>query len=144
MASKIMRRAQRSAPALQRGHEILEFIGSAPIRKRLREAAARGSVPMTAISADLLRLFGKGLTNRPPIRRFAGLCVRAVLEDEGFELVETGVTVRNDPLFRTGSVYQLRDDADKPDASDLLERFIDCLTEREVARARKLLQLRRQ
>jgi len=140
--SKIMRRAQRSAPAVREGARILDFIRSANVRKRLVSAAESGSVPITSISSDLKELVGKKLAKLLPIKRFAGLCVRAVLEEEGFELVQTGVTVSKDPLFRTGSVYQRHETEEQEPASDLLARFIESLTDREVARALKLLRRR--
>jgi hypothetical protein len=124
------------------GSEILEFMQSASIRERLVRVAESGSVPITSISSELRELVGKNLVKLMPIKQFAGLCVRAVLEEEGFELVETGVTVSNDPVFRTGSVYQRRE-AGGQEPADLLARFIDTLTDNEVARALKLLERRR-
>jgi hypothetical protein len=140
--SKIMRRAQRSAPAVREGSRILGFIRSANVRKRLAAAAESGSVPITSISSDLQELVGRNLAKLAPIKRFAGLCVRAVLEEEGFELVQTGVTVSKDPLFRTGSVYQRREAEEQEPASDVLARFIASLTDSDAARALKLLQRR--
>jgi hypothetical protein len=61
---------------------------------------------VTAISSDVQKLVGKKDAKLPPIKQYTGLCVRAVLEEEGFELVQTGVRVSKDPIFRTGSVYQ--------------------------------------
>jgi hypothetical protein len=141
--SKIMRRAQRSAPAVRDGSRILDFIGSANIRKRLVSTAESGAVPVTSISSDLQTLLGRDLAKRAPIKRFAGLCVRAVLEEEGFELVQTGVTVSKDPLFRTGSVYQRLRTKEQEPGTDLLARFIESLTDGETTRAIKLLQRRR-
>jgi hypothetical protein len=140
--SKIMRRAQRSAPAVREGSRILDFIRSANVRKRLVSAADSGSVPISSISSDLQELVGKNLAKLAPIKRFAGLCVRAVLEEEGFELVQTGVTVSKDPLFRTGSVYQRHETEEQEPSSDFAERLNEFLTDREAARLLKLLKRR--
>jgi hypothetical protein len=76
-----------------------------------------------------------------PLKQFAGLCVRAVLEEEGFEVAETGVRVSNDPIFRTGSTYQ-RVKAQKSASSSLLVRLIGALTEEEARQALQSLRKR--
>jgi hypothetical protein len=144
MRSKAMKRAERSARAVRHGPKILQFIQNDKTRARLAHAAELGSPPVTAISSDLYKLVGKKDAKLPPIKQFTGLCVRAVLEEEGFELVQTGVRVSNDPIFRTGSVYQRSQKHETQPASDLLARFIQCLNNDEAARALMLLQRRRQ
>ena len=143
MHSKSMRRAKRSARAITWGTEILQFVQSPSVRQRLVEAAELSSPPVTAISSDVQKLVGKKAAKLPPIKQYTGLCVRAVLEEEGFELVQTGVRVSNDPIFRTGSVYQRSEKQEPQPASDLLARFIQSLTDEEVVYAIKLLQSRR-
>ena len=103
MHSKSMRRAERSARAITHGAKILQFVQSPSVRQRLVQAAELGSPPVTAISSDVQKLVGKKDAKLPPIKQYTGLCVRAVLEEEGFELVQTGVRVSKDPIFRTGS-----------------------------------------
>ena len=144
MHSKAMRRAQRSARAVLHGTEILQFVQSPKTRERLVRAAELGSPPVTAISSEVQKLVGKKDAKLPPIKQYTGLCVRAVLEEEGFELVQTGVRVSNDPIFRTGSVYRRSEKQESQPASDLLGRFIQALTNEEIARALKLLQRRQQ
>jgi hypothetical protein len=143
MHSKSMRRAERSARAITHGTKILQFVQSPSVRQRLVQAAELGSPPVTAISSDVQKLVGKKDAKLPPIKQYTGLCVRAVLEEEGFELVQTGVRVSKDPIFRTGSVYQRSEKQGSQSASDLLARFLQSLTDEEVVYALKLLQSRR-
>jgi hypothetical protein len=143
MHSKAMRRAERSARAITHGAKILQFIQSLSARQRLVQAAELGAPPVTAISSDLQELVGKD-AKLQPIKQYTGLCVRAVLEEEGFELVQTGVRISKDSVFRTGSVYRRSEKQESQPASDLLARFIQSLTDEEIARALKLLQRRRQ
>ena len=76
---------------------------------------------------------------RPPVKQFAGLCIRAVLEEEGFQLTDKGVRISKDPVFRTGSTY-VRVNADQAAGRTLLARFVQVLSDQE---ARELLQLLR-
>jgi hypothetical protein len=139
--TKAMRRAERTARAVLHGEEILQFIQSPRARKHLVQAAELGLPPVTAISSDVQKLVGKRDAKLSPIKQYAGLCIRAVLEEEGFELVQTGVRVSNDPIFRTGSVYQRRQQPQPP--ADLLARLIQSLTEEEIGELLKLVRRRR-
>jgi hypothetical protein len=65
-----------------------------------------------------------------------------VLEEEGFELVETGVRVRKDPVFKTASVYQRVSIPEKRGATELLVRLIASLTDAEAHQALTLLKKR--
>ena len=141
MQPKAMRRATRSARALRHGPEVLELIQEPKTRRLLVAAAERGEPPVTAISDKLLQLIPAKNAKLMPLKQFAGLCVRAVLEEEGFEVAETGVRVSNDPIFRTGSTYQ-RVKAEKSASSSLLVRLIEGLTEEEARQALSLLRKR--
>jgi hypothetical protein len=140
MKTKAMRRAERSARAVLHGEQILQFIQGPQARKALVQAAELGLPAVTAVSSDLQKLVGKGDAKLSPIKQYTGLCVRAVLEDEGFELVQAGVRVSNDPIFRTGSVYQRRQEPQP--AADLLTRLIESLTKEELGEVLKLVQQR--
>lgn len=144
MASKAMRRAERSAPAITHGSQILQLVRDPKIRARLVHAAELGSPPVTAISSDLRKLIGKKATRRlaPIIKQFSGLCVRGVLEEAGFQLVQRGVRISKDPIFKTASVYRRSDKTEQPPTS-LLVRFINSLTDDEIIDALTLLQSRR-
>ncbi|MGH6671789.1 MAG: hypothetical protein ACRECV_07420 [Xanthobacteraceae bacterium] len=141
MPSRSMRRAVRSAPAIAKGKEILSLITAPMMRKKLVAAAEAGFPPVTAISADLLEAVGPKTAKLPPIKRFAGLCVRALLEEEGFLQAARGVRMSNDPVFRTGSTYERAAVGKK--ASALLNRFIESLTDDEVDDAIILLRQRK-
>jgi hypothetical protein len=140
MSTKAMQRAERSARAITHGPQILELVRSPKVRARLIAAADSGTPPVTAISAALKSLVGP-LRKDPPIKQFAGLCVRAVLEAEGFEVAEKGVRLSHDPMFRTASVYKRTSVPGKTD--ELLVRFIASLTDAEARQALQLLKNRR-
>lgn len=141
MPSRSMRRAIRSARAIARGREILDLITAAGMRKKLVAAAEAGFPPVTAVSAALATTLGPKAAKLPPIKRFTGLCVRAVLEDEGFMQAARGVRISNDPVFGTGSTYEPAAVGKK--ASALLNRFIECLSDDEIDEAIVLLRQRK-
>jgi hypothetical protein len=138
--SRTMRRAQRSARAVLWGKEILKFIQEPRTRRKLAAAAESGSPPVTAISSKLLELVGPTDAKLTPVKQFTGLCVRAVLEEDGFELADTGVRLSKDPVFRTGSVYSRKKNASG--ATELLARFVASLTDEEARRLMTLLRRR--
>ena len=138
---KSMRRARRSARAITHGREILELVQNTRSRKDLVKAAESGSPPVTAISAKLVDLVGLKEAKLAPIKQFTGLCIRAVLEEEGFQVAETGVRLSNDAVFRTGAVYK-RLHVENEEAPDLLHRIITGLTDEEAKQALMLLEQR--
>jgi hypothetical protein len=141
MQSKAMRRAARSARAVLHGPEILELVREPKTRRLLVAAAESGAPPVTAVSDRLLQLIAVKDAKLMPLKQFTGLCVRAVLEEEGFEVAETGVRVSRDPVFRTGSTYR-RIQAEQRLSSELLLRFIQSLTDEEARQALRLLRKR--
>jgi hypothetical protein len=141
MESKAMRRAIRSARAVLGGARILEFVRSPQIRQKLIAAAESGAPPVTAISARLVELVGAKDVKLQPVKQFAGVCVRAVLEEEGFQVAAKGVRVSNDPVFRTGSTYERIPVTTKK--TTFLARFVQCMTEEEANELLELLRRRR-
>jgi hypothetical protein len=139
--SKAMRRAIRSARAVLHGPKILEQIQQPKVRRLLTAAAHSGVPPVTAISEKLLEILPRKDAKLTPVKQFTGLCVRAVLEEEGFEVAETGVRVSNDPVFRTGATYRPTS-GDEQAALGLLARIIDHLTDEEAELALTLLRKR--
>jgi hypothetical protein len=137
--SRTMQRARRSARAVKRGPEILAFVQAPKSRQLLVAAAGTGAPPVTAISGKLQALIGPEFAKLTPIRQFTGLCVRAVLEEEGFEVAEVGVRLSNDAVFRTGAVYRRQSASD---SRDLLSRFCENLTDEEATRLKFLLRRR--
>jgi hypothetical protein len=142
VTTKSMSRARRSARAVLHGPEILAFVGTNKNRKLLVAAAEAGHPPVAAISSQLEKLVGLKDAKLLPVRQFVGLSVRAVLEEEGFEVADTGVRLSNDPVFRTGAVYRRAAAISVNGSSDLLQRFIDALTEEEARIAHDLLSAR--
>ena len=94
---------------------------------------------MTAISRKLQELVGPKDVKLAPVKQFAGICVRAVLEEEGFELADTGVRLSKDPVFRTGSVFTRSSGSG---STELLARFVESLTDDEARRIKILLRRR--
>ena len=143
MSIKSMQLVERSARAVLHGPAILQFVRTPKVRAKLIVAAETGAPPVTAISSELLNLVGEVDAKLAPVKQFTGRCVRAVLEEGGFELVQTGVRLSNDPVFRTGSVYNRTSAPEKTGATALLIRFIETLTDAEAQQALQLLKKRR-
>ena len=137
--SKAMRRVIRSARALHDGPRILELIQQPRTRERLIAAAASGAPPVTAISGRLMEVVGARNAKLSPVKQFTGLCIRAVLEEEGFQVAAKGVRVSNDPVFQTGSTYE-RAPIEKTTKPTFWERFAESLTPDE---AKELLRVLR-
>jgi hypothetical protein len=139
MISKAMRRAMRSAHAVRHGTRILEFIQRPETRQKLIAAATAGNPPVTAVSHQILRFAGRD-AKVPLVKQFVGLCIRAVLEQEGFQVAAKGVRVSNDPVFRTGSTYDR--DPVPTKARSFLARMVQSLTDEEADELLTLLQRR--
>ena len=137
--SQSMQRVRRSARAVPHGTEILEFMLQPKTRQLLVTAAESGVPAVTAISGKLQELVGFKDAKLAPVKQFTGLSVRAVLEEEGFEVAGVGVRLSNDPVFRTGSVYRRHTDSD---STDLLARIAASLTDDEAKRLTTLLRRR--
>jgi|SRR5665213_1612738 len=138
MISKAMRRVERSAKVLMGGDKILRLARQPAIRKKLVKAARSGEPPITAISQSAMALLGKEAVSTSSIKQFIGLCVRAVLEEEGFEPARAGVRVY-DPIFKRGSVYRRLNENKGSDASDILDIFLRVLNKAEAVRGRDIL-----
>ena len=136
---KSMMRARRSAAAVRCGQEILELLLSEGARRALKGAAERGDPPVAAVSDMLLKRFGEDM-ELPPVRQFAGLVIRAVLEEEEFRVAESGVRISRDPIFRTGAVYEPVSDEKKTGSLESLVAFLtETLSDLEIRRLRQLL-----
>ena len=144
--SKAMTRAQRAARAVSDGPSILQFIASDEVRPLLVKSATDQQPPVTAISKLLLEKFDGTKIKLLPVRSFVGLCVKAVLEIEGFEVAETGIRVPNDPLFRTGAVYRLAGkkatEGQMSAESDILRAVAQTVTEQQAQSIIAMLQTR--
>jgi hypothetical protein len=138
MRSRAMKRAWRTAEAVKDGAAILEFISKPSSRVSLVARAKRGSPPVGAISTQLMEKFGANV-KLTPVKLFIGTCVRAVLEEEGFRVAEKGVRLKNDEIFRTGSVYEPVV-KDPPKSKDLFETMAASLSEADAVRAARILE----
>jgi hypothetical protein len=138
-----MLRAKRAARALHRGDEILAFVGQREVRASLVAAAKAGVPPVASISEELKAKIGEEVTSLP-VRSFVGICVRAILEEEGFEVAEKGVRISGDPVFRTGSVYRpVNAVAAYPEGNiKILKAVLDALDDAEVNFAMSYLRKR--
>ena len=136
-----MQRAIRSARALHQGPEILALMRESKTRRSLITAAGSGAPPVTAISTALIEMLGAKTAKLAPVKQFAGLCIRGVLEEEGFVVASKGVRVSNDPLFRTGTTYRKRSAA-PTHCHSLLERLIWSFTDEEVEEVVEILRSR--
>ena len=141
--SKSMVRAQRAARRVPHGSEILEFLNGPKSRKALIAAAVEGEPPVAAISKEFAALVGPKDLKLAQVKQYAGLCIRAILEEEGFEIERTGVWLGDDPVFATGSVYRKVVLSTGGRRGDLLERFVKMLTEEEAGIVQDLLSRRR-
>jgi hypothetical protein len=142
MDERAMNRVQRMARLVPAGALILDFMQSAQGRRPLAEAAARGIPPIAAVSKLLIDLVGADALKPTLVKQFCGLAARAVLAQEGFVPIQSGIRIRNDPVFSTGAVYAKRlvSRADKDD--QLLKRILDGLSEEEMRWADSYLQQR--
>lgn len=139
MQTKSMRRAERAATALVNGEAILQTLKTA--RTRLIAAAKQSRPPVAAVSTTLLEKHGNEI-KQTPVRQFVGIAVRAILEEAGYEVAYTGVRINGDPVFRTGSVYKLREDNPAAlEVDDALDRMMKSLTPDQAQRAFRALLL---
>jgi hypothetical protein len=136
--SRAMKRALRTAPAVRKGQEMLEIVAKPKTRALLASHAKRGSPPVGAISGQLLKRFGPDV-KLAPVKQFIGICVRAVLEEEGYRVVEKGVRLNGDPVFRTGSVYEPIT-KEPAQTNDALEIMLAALSDSHALRVALILE----
>lgn len=112
-------RLRRSAHALVRGPEILEAVLS--MEAQIVAAAEQDIPPVSAISEELLRRFGKHL-KATAVRQFIGTVVKAILADRGFEVAQTGIRLPKDKVFTTGAAYRKAAVTKQVEGEDILRR----------------------
>lgn len=133
-----MKRAWRTAETLVQGPEILEFIAEPGTRDLLVSFAKAGRPPVTAISNQLFKRFGSDVTTAT-VKQAIGIGVRAVLEEEGYQVIEKGLRLK-DPVFRTGSIYARVDKPAAPKSQDMGEAMLASLNEAQALRAATVLE----
>ena len=106
MRSRAYSRAIRSAHAIDHGEDILAFVTSKGAVAALRTTADKGIPAVSAVSSALYERY-RDYTKLAPVKTFIGQCVRAALEQEGYQVLERNVRLRNDKIFNRGTVYAL-------------------------------------
>ena len=132
MGDREMTRVRRMARSYAAGAAILEFLCSADGRRLLTEAAARGIPPVQAVSQPLIDLVGSEALEPLGAKQFAGLVTRAVLAQEGYVPIRSGVRLRNDPAFTAGTIYAKRFGTEPKRQDELLKRLLDSLNADEI------------
>lgn len=127
-----MTQARRLAASTQ--PEVLAFLQRPEIIAKLKEAAAAGTQPVTAISLDLLASFPSVIRDAA-MRRRVGFYIAAILDAEGFDVLEPNVRTKN-PVFASGALFKKRSEATTT-LTNLISRLADALTEDE---ARQLVE----
>jgi hypothetical protein len=128
----LMRRATRTASATPIGQDLIDFVGRADIKTKIKEAADRGVPPIMAVSDDLLASFPEEALADPMNKRRLGLLIAATMDELGYEPARSNVRIRN-PLFVSGSTYRRKSAADAVQ-SDFIPRLVSILTEPEADR----------
>ena len=103
--NRAMRRAERAAARLPSGTAIFVRLQRPDARHLMVAAARRGVPPVTGISALLVAEFPIAELREYRMRQAIGIMVKAILLEEGFEKVRSGVRIKGDPIFSSGSVY---------------------------------------
>lgn len=129
-----MTQARRLAASTHLGPEVLAFLQRPEIIAKLKEAAAAGTQPVTAISLDLLASFPSVIRDAAMKRR-VGFFIASILDVEGFSVLQPNVRMKN-PLFATGAIYKKRSEPTTT-STDLISRLSGVLTNDE---ARQLVE----
>jgi hypothetical protein len=128
--TKTFLRASRAAKSIPRGEEIFAWLQSKG-RARLIGAARHSIPPVAAVSKHLVDLVGPEVLRSMSVKQFVGMAVNAVLSQEGYGPVKTGVRIRGDQVFSTGAVYGWRGSAPKIE-DPLLRRLLVSLSPEEM------------
>jgi hypothetical protein len=121
----------------------LNFLKEDKIRRTLIAAATAGDPPVAAISRSLVERVGSKDVKSAQVKQFTGLSVRAVLEEEGFEVARTGVWLGDDPVFSTGAVYRkVTPQKTTAGGSDFMDRLARTLNDDEAHRLFDILRKR--
>ena len=124
-----MTQARRLAASTHLGSEILAFLERPEVIAKLKEAAAAGTQPVTAISLDLLASFPSVIRDAA-LKRRTGFFISAILDAEGFDVLESNVRAKN-PVFSSAALFKKRSEATTT-LTNLLSRLAAALTEDEA------------
>jgi len=127
-APKLMKRARRAARSVTNGPQIMRRLEEPDARALLVEGAEEGIPSVSKVAPILLSEFNTTEIKLAPVKTLIGLCVRAILAEEGYERIERGVrTDADDELFSTGSVYAKADVDDAEPEADGTDDLIELL-----------------
>jgi hypothetical protein len=84
------------------------------------------------VSGILSTSVGTRVMTQRVTKQFVGLVISFLLDEDGFLLVRSGVRLRADAVFGTGSIYRRRVAESHPvNSRPLLQRLLDSLTPQE-------------
>ena len=89
-------------------------------------------MPAATVTDGLLSKFGSTQLAPHTVHRFIGTAIRALLEEEGFEVDLTGVRTPRNPLFASASTFRRRRAAIQPAVGSLIKRMLESLTQEEL------------
>lgn len=142
--TSVDRRLRRSASALQDGLAILDWLQEVEQRDAAVRAAEAGLPSVAGISSAFLARFGKKAADTMIIRQFVGRAMKHIMREAGYQPVDAGVKLPNDPVFSSGTRYSNREEGvRRNDESSLLKRFVAALTDSELRNLRELVAMGR-
>lgn len=132
-------RALRLARRIEDGEKLFTHLTSRQSRDAMLGAVVDGVPPLSRLSAGLAERFPSARTL--PARQLAGLAVRAVLSEEGYEVDRQQVRLRDDPLFAVAATFRRIPDP-APQGAEWVARLVSVMTRVEAGYALTLLRER--
>src|SRR4051812_6396712 len=106
MTSVLMARAEKLAQTHPIRRKIWEILKTEGWHLLVAAAQAGHVPPVHAISSLLLQRLGPEALEPRAMRQFIGIASSALLNEEGWVVVRTGVRLRGDPLFGAGALFE--------------------------------------
>jgi len=138
-AEKLMKRATRAAKSVKGGTDLLNRLKQEDAIDLMIEGVEEEVPSVSKIASIVVEEVGSVAAARlPTIKTLVGLCVRAILAQEGYVKSERGV--RTDPksdtdrIFSTGTVY-LKAEPEKDEEDEGADELVDLI----VTVSKKLL-----
>jgi hypothetical protein len=142
--TSVDRRLRRSASALKDGVAILEWLQEAEQREAAVKAAEAGLPSVAGISSAFLAKFGRKAAGTMIIRQFVGRAMKHIMREAGYQPVDAGVKLPDDPVFSSGTRYSKPEEGGHhDDERPLLARFVAVLTAAELRNLQKLIAIGR-
>ncbi|MFC5357099.1 hypothetical protein [Azospirillum himalayense] len=134
------RKIRRAAKTLKDGQPIWEFLKEPDTRDLLIQGAEEGEPSVAYISSELLARFGTQVKEMP-VRQFVGMAVKAVMAEAGYRVAETGVRIPEDPVFKSGAVYEKVEEEEEEEAADDADILTAMLGGLDAKQLRRLIEL---